>query len=346
MTSCHVSVVIKALNEERHIRAAVESSLRAVAEVGGEVILADSCSTDRTIALASQYPIRVVQLAHAHERCCGIGPQLGYQHALGDYVYILDGDMQLLPGFLAQGLAFLAQHPEAAGVGGRLVELNTTSLEYLERTLRAAAHFSPGQVDRLDCGGLYRRRAIEETGYFSDRNLHGYEEFDLAARLRARGWTLWRLDADAFTHYGHDFAPYRLLMHRWSADYVCGPGELVRAALGQRHLRLVLRGVRELRLYAAVLAWWAVLLTIPLWPLPRLERVSVFAALAAAPLLLMWWRKRSLARAAYAVASWCFNAAGLVRGLLHQRRPPRGPIASRVLKEPLEPTPARREHWA
>src|SRR5439155_3968526 len=120
------------------------------ARVGGEVILADSHSTDRTVELASQYPVRIVQLSNADERCCGIGPQLGFQHARGEYVYILDGDMRMLEGFLPEALTFLAQHPEVGGVGGRLVELNTESLEYRERGLRNAAHLSPGEVDRLD----------------------------------------------------------------------------------------------------------------------------------------------------------------------------------------------------
>jgi glycosyltransferase involved in cell wall biosynthesis len=343
---CLVSIVIKAFNEERNICAAIESSLAAVAEVGGEVVLADSYSTDRTVELASRYPIRIVQLAHADDRCCGAGPQLGYQHAFGEYLYILDGDMRMLRDFLAPALAFLARHPEAAGVGGRLVELNLESLEYRERRLRAAAHLSPGEVDRLDGGGLYRRCAIEESGYFSDRNLHSYEEFDLAVRLRALGWKLWRLPVDAVTHFGHEAPPYSLLMRRWRMGYVCGLGELVRAAAGEPRMRLVLRGMREVWIYAAVLVWWLVLLTIPFWRLPLPARIASFAVLASAPLLLMLWRKRSLARATYSVVSWCFNAAGLVRGLLHRRRAPRAPIPSRVLREPPQALEPRHEHYA
>jgi glycosyltransferase involved in cell wall biosynthesis len=344
---CKVSVVIKALNEEKNICAAIESALAAVAEVGGEVILADSHSSDRTVELASRYPIRVVQLAHPHERCCGAGPQLGYQHSRGEYIYLLDGDMRMVPGFLSQALSFLARHPEAAGVGGRLAELNTESLEYRERGLRAPSHLASGRVDRLDGGGLYRRRAIKEAGYFSDRNLHSYEELDLAVRLRSLGWTLWRIPVDCVTHYGHDAPPYRLLMRRWRSRYVCGLGELVRASVGQPAMRLVLRDVRELRIYAAVLAWWAVLLIVPFWPMPIGLRAASFAALAVAPLAIMFWRKRSIERACYCVASWCFNAAGLARGVLHKRLPPRNFIPSRILKEPLEPSStARREHWA
>jgi GT2 family glycosyltransferase len=338
---CHVSVIIKAFNEEDNICAAIESSLAAVAEVGGEVILADSNSTDRTVELASRYPIRIVQLVHAHERCCGAGPQLGYQHSRGEYVYLMDGDMQMVRGFLPHALVFLAQHPEAAGVAGRLVELNEESLEYRERAARNSAHLAPGEVDRLDGGGLYRRRAIEEAGYLSDRNLHAYEEFDLAVRLRSLGWKLWRLPMDSVTHYGHDAPPYQLLRRRWRARYSWSAGEVLRAAAGRPTQKLVLRGLRELRIYAAVLVWWAVLLGVPFLPVADATRGAVFGAIALAPLAFMAWRKRSLARATYSVVSWCFNAAGLVLGLLASRRPPREPIASVVVHEPSQANEGR-----
>lgn len=343
---CRVSIIIKALNEEPNIGAAIESCLAALADVGGEVILADSASTDGTVQVASRYPVRIVQLASAADRSCGAGPQLGWQHSHGEYVYIMDGDMKMVPGFLEHALSFLAQHPEIAGVAGRVVELNTESLEYRERGERSArieAHRNPGQVDRLDGGGLYRRRAIEEAGYFSDRNLHSYEEFDLAVRLRSLGWKLWRLPFDAVTHYGHDAPPYRLLMRRWKSRYACGLGELVRGAVGQPRMKLVARGLRELRLYLAVLAWWAVLLSVPLWPVPARTAVLAFAGLFAAPFALMTWRKRSITRGVYSVVSWCVHAAGLVRGFLAPRQSPRALIPSLVIQEPLTATRQGRE---
>lgn len=330
---CRVSIVIKALNEEANICAAIESSLQALADVGGEVILADSLSTDRTVELASRYPIRIVQLLQAEHRSCGVGPQLGWQHARGEYVYIMDGDMKMLPGFLEQALSFLAQHPEVGGVGGRVVELNLESMEYRERNSRGAPHMAPGQVDRIDSGGLYRRRAIAESGYFSDRNLHSYEEYDLGARLRALGWKLWRLPVDATTHYGHDAPPYRLLLRRWRTRYACGTGELMRAGMDGPHKKLVLREVRELRLYGAVLLWWLTLLTVPFLPLSAAARTACFVALAATPLAVMTWRKRSLERAAYSVASWCVNSAAMVRGWLAPRIPPTERIPSQIIKE-------------
>ena len=330
---CRVSIIIKALNEERGIEATIESALRAVSAVGGEVILADSCSIDRTVALAKAYPIRIVQLMHADERCCGVGPQLGYQHSRGEFVYILDGDMQMLEGFLEQALAFMMAHPDVAGVGGHVAEKNTVSLEYIARSAQVSTHRFPGSVDRLDGGGLYRRSAIEAAGYFSDRNLHSYEEFDLAIRLRALGWRLWRLPVTVAHHLGHDAPPYRLLLRRWRTHHLCGLGELVRASAGHPRLRLVLQGLREFRLYLAVLVWWVVLLSVPFWLLSASFRLASFCALLIAPVLLMTWRKRSLTKAVYSVVSWCFNAAGLVRGLLRTQRPANEVIFSRILKE-------------
>ena len=342
--ACRVSVVIKCLNEEKRIAVCIESALTAVAAVGGEVVLADSCSTDRTVELAQQYPIRVVQLSHPDERCCGVGPQLGFQHSRGEFVYILDGDMEMKPGFLEQALVFMKEHPEVAGVAGRMLEQNNCSLEYVGRMERAGAHMQPGRVDRLDMGALYRRSAIEAAGYFSDRNLHSYEEFDLAVRLRALGWRLWRLPVDAASHYGHDAPPYQLLVRRWRNGYLWGLGELLRAAAGGPQLRLILKDVRELRLYIATLAWWAVLASVAFWPGSPTFRLISVACLALAPLGLMTWRKKSMTKALYSVVSWSFYATGLIRGFSRVQRPPREAIASRILREPGSsmPNPAGR----
>ena len=330
---CAVSIIIKALNEEPNITEAIESALRAVELVGGEVILADSCSTDRTVALAAQFPIRIVQLSIPGERCCGIGPQLGYQHSLGEFVYILDGDMQLVARFLPEALAFMRKHPDAASVGGRVIETNMESLEYVARRDRASQHMNSGLVDRLDGGGLYRRTAIEEVGYLSNRNLHSYEEFDLATRLRAKGWKLWRLPVDAVTHHGHDTPPYQLLVRRWRNNYLSGIGELVRAAWGTPHITLTLKGLRELRIYAVVLVWWMLLLGVHFTSLPGITAALASCVFLVTPIFLMTLRKKSLSKAVFSVVSWCFCTAGLLRGLGHRQRSPDGLISSTVIRD-------------
>lgn len=336
--SCKVTIVIKALNEAQHIVAAVESALKAVASVGGEVVLADSCSTDRTVELASAFPVRIVQLKHAKERCCGIGPQLGYQHSHGEYVYILDGDMQMIDGFLPQAIAYMDGHPDIGGVGGRVVEMNTSSLEYRRRTENAADHMHEGQVDRLDMGGLYRRTAIDQAGYFSDRNLHSYEELDLALRLRSHGWKLWRIGVDAVRHHGHDSPPYALLKRRWATGYICGLGELLRASWSNPRFPLLWAAAHELRLYAAVMLWMLLLLLILVWPMDAAGKAYAFLAVFLFPVAMATWRKRSVYKAVYSVVSWIVNTFGLIRGLSHRREPATMRIDSILVADQIRST--------
>ena len=54
-------------------------------EVMGEVILADSASTDRTIEIAAKYPIKIVTLQPVEDRSCGTGVQLAYQYSAGRF---------------------------------------------------------------------------------------------------------------------------------------------------------------------------------------------------------------------------------------------------------------------
>ena len=326
-----VSVIIKALNEERHIAAAIESALQAVVPFDGEVILADSCSTDLTVAIAQAYPVKIARLVHPEERCCGIGAQLGFQYAEGEYLYILDGDMELRADFLAAAIRTLDQDVTLAGVGGLVVEHSLSSIEYQARHARTPANLKPGVVDRLDGGGLYRRSAIEATGYLTNRNLHAYEEFELAVRLRARGYRLCRIAMEAVDHYGHTLPAHQLLMRRWHSRYICGTGELLLCSKGEPHLPMVVRELGELRLYTAVLAWWCILLLILVWPMSLLLKIGSFTSLLIGPWFLMALKKRSFVHASYSLASWNVHAAGLLRGLFLHRVAPTQPIEAELL---------------
>lgn len=328
-----VSVIIKALNEERRIASAIESALLAVAPFGGEVILADSHSTDRTVDIAAGYPIKIARLANPEERCCGIGAQLGFQQAQGDFIYILDGDMTLRAKFLAAALSALEQDSSLAGVGGLVVEHSLDSLEYRGRQQRAPSNLKPGIVDRLDGGGLYRRSAVEAIGYLTNRNLHSYEEFELAVRLRAQGYRLCRLPLEAVDHFGHTIPAHKLLMRRWKSRYICGLGELLRSAWGAPYFPLIWRELGELHLYLLVMLWWISLAGCLLLPVSALAKSGVFAVVAIAPWLLMILKKRSIIQASYSLASWNVHAAGLVRGFF-------SPLVSPILRIDEEIVPA------
>lgn len=326
-----IVVGIKTLNEERHVARAIESALAAVRPFAGKVVLADSGSVDATIEIARRYPIEIVQLANTSEKCCGAGAQLAFQAASdadADFFYLLDGDMVLDAEFVKTALERLHGNPRIAGVSGVVVQCNSTSQDFRIREQKTS--YEEATVDRLDCGGLYRVAAIASVNYFADRNLHAFEEFELGARLTTQGWRLLRLGQLAVYHYGHVTGGYRLLWRRLMTGYAGGAGEVLRAALGQPHLKAVLLRLRHLHVGVAVIAWWVALIGAVVsaaWVLLGLLMVAAWAGLA--------YRRRSPGLGLYCLLSWNVGTIALIGGLFQRRVSPAKPLAFRRLQSSI-----------
>ncbi|MCB1498896.1 MAG: glycosyltransferase [Bauldia sp.] len=332
-----VSVIIKTLNEEAHIAQAIESALKAVAPFDGDVTVVDSISSDHTVAIAARYPIRVISLAAPSDRSCGIGPELGYRESPGEYVYLLDGDMELDADFLREAVSRLDTDSGLAGVGGRIEDVHSDDIDSKVRIQRAAGH-TAGAADRLNGGGLYRRSAIEQLGYLGDRNLHSFEEFDLGARLLGRGWRIIRLDRRAVRHFGYTVNPYRLLLRRFRTGYIFGTGEIVRASISAGYTGSLVR-LRGLGIAAGLLVFWSMVIVIALagagW---MAGLVAVAVPLVAVGVMSL--RRRSLEIGVYSVVAWHASALGLLVGFLRPRTSPTAPIRSRLLRTPVSPLAA------
>lgn len=83
------SIYILTYNEELDIAACIESAL-----LSDDVIVVDSCSSDRTVAIAEQYPVRVVQHpfeSHGKQRTWML-ETLPPKH---EWVYILEADERM-----------------------------------------------------------------------------------------------------------------------------------------------------------------------------------------------------------------------------------------------------------
>ena len=331
-----LSIVIKALNEEKNIERAVRSALVALDALGkpGEVILADSLSSDRTVDVAAKFPIRIVQLVAPMDRSCGAGAQLGYQIALGEFIYILDGDMEICPEFLPAALAELHADPALAGVAGLVEEMHLENFAFKNRSQRTGTTQADHRLDSLDMGGLYRRDAVAPTGYLTDRNLHAFEEFDLGARLRVAGWRLCRLATPSVRHFGHTDDSITLLLRRWRSGYALGHGELLRAAIGRPQFWFVLTRLRVFKLQFGMLAAWGLaLLLASVWNLGWLGFVAILVTGYALAIIAMALRKRSFRGALFSLVSWHVGLAGLVRGFCRLRRTdPEKPMLFRVLQ--------------
>lgn len=324
-----LSVVIKALNEAEKIEACLRSVLAVTDAATTEIIVADSLSDDETVAIASRFPVKVVQLARREDRGCGSAAQLGFQYARGKRLLLLDGDMELDPAFLPAAQAALDADPGLAGVAGLVVD-RVMTMEFRRRNQNPDRTAKPGLLDHLNGGGLFRMDAIKPFGFFTDRNLHAFEELDLGLRLTAAGWRLRRLNLPSVYHYGHSIAAFPLLLQRWHTGYLRGHGELLRSKWGTD---LRWRCVRGARLSFAAILWWIVLVALLagtfISPFPAICGGALAVALLG-PALVQSLRKDSFAMGLYSIALINFHAAGLLAGLFARRVDPKQPIDSTI----------------
>src|SRR5438552_71526 len=103
-----LSVVIIARNEEAYIAQCIEAVLAATASFQAcDMVLVDSHSDDRTVAIASTYPIRTVCLSAAQRCCPALGRHVGARLTQGEYVLFVDGDSTMAPQWVDTALSVL-----------------------------------------------------------------------------------------------------------------------------------------------------------------------------------------------------------------------------------------------
>ncbi len=325
-----ISVIIKTFNEQDGIAATIESIRNSLHAYPYEIIVADSLSQDKTQQIATDLGVKVVSLQNPDDRCCGVGHQLGYVHSNKDskYLLLLDGDMELKQEFIDVAIPFLEENTDYAAVAGRVEMDEAQNHEFKIRKQRIHLIYPLGDVDHLGGGGLYRRSAIEEIGYLTNRNLHSFEEAELGLRLNQAGFKLHRLDVPYFFHHSYDMSTMQLLKNRWKSKSLMGWGELLRSAYGQPYFKGAFRNVKSASIFTLyLLGLFLSLLTLQ----------PILIGLAVAPLclfiLLKALKNRSLAVGLTSAMSMTAFSAGLVRGLFASQKDPHQAPDSTVINE-------------
>lgn len=319
-----VTILVKALNEEARIAACLEAALREARSVGGDVLLVDSLSTDRTVEIARQYPVRIVQFKNVADRGCGAAVQLGYQYVdpATPFLYVLDADMILEAGFIKKALSVLESDTGLAGVCGRLVDSRVLNTHDRRRLEAADRQDDDEFVDEMGGGGLYRSLAIQQVGYLAHRWLAAYEEFELGARLRNAGWRMKRLKDVAVVHEGHQESDLMTFVRLWRNGRAMAGGELIRSALNKPWFGRVIKKMAYI--FVAPICYLS--FAFPLDDL--LEKlVSLFFA-AILLFVFMLVRKRDLSSAAYSFVAWHFYGLSSVFGFFKKIRNPEEVVES------------------
>lgn len=194
---CALTVVLIGRNEEQFIGGAIESVLAAKDRVPTlEIIFVDSASTDRSVEIARQYPVRILQLKPEWPRCVAAGRYIGYLHSHGKYIFFQDGDSNVESDWLIKAIDFMEANQEFGAIAGVLDE------EYIDAA--GNYHGSVPNVFHQDLtkevcevkhlGGIafYRRQAMKIAGPVNP-HLPTAEDHELCMRIRNSGYKLARI---------------------------------------------------------------------------------------------------------------------------------------------------------
>ncbi len=96
--------------------AAAEDAVQAGIMGTVEYILADSASTDRTVAIASQFPVRIVRLEPSWPLSCSAGCYIGIGEARGTFAAIINTDMTVDRRFFTDIIPYFS--PDVGAVSG------------------------------------------------------------------------------------------------------------------------------------------------------------------------------------------------------------------------------------
>lgn len=201
-----VSAVMIFLNGERFIREAIDSVL-AQTFTDWELLLVDDGSTDGSTAIAlsyvAQHPGKVHYLEHAQHKNRGMSASrnLGFRHARGAYLALLDADDVWLPQKFERQVEFMNAHADVAMVFGRTEYWHswTGRAEDLSRDHVPAHGFpaatygpttlstrvyplGPGTAPSL-CSLLIRAEAMEKIGGFEESFKGFYEDQAFLAKM-------------------------------------------------------------------------------------------------------------------------------------------------------------------
>lgn len=207
-----VSVIVTTKNSESFLENCLRS-VKAQTYEPVELLLVDNFSTDRTMEIARRYADRVI--VAGPER----SPQrnLGVKNATGEFVVIIDSDMELAPDLLAECVRLLRTDPLAVAV---IIPEESFGEGFWARCKRLERSFYQG-VSWMEAARFFRKSAYQEAGGYDETMVSG-EDWDLSQRVERVGKllrsqacilhnegriNLWRTIKKKYYYAGH-FATY------------------------------------------------------------------------------------------------------------------------------------------
>jgi glycosyltransferase involved in cell wall biosynthesis len=185
VTGTRVSVVVPTRNSGRTLDACL-ASIRAQDHPDLELLVVDNDSSDDTLAIARRHAHRVE--CHGPERSAQRNH--GTRVASGDVVMFVDSDMVLDRTVVSEAVAVLDRDRT---VGAIIVDEVAVGEGWFVRCRVLEKELCVGDPS-VEAGRVFRRAAVDAVGGY-DESLYACEDWDLADRVAAQGWSVGRVQA-------------------------------------------------------------------------------------------------------------------------------------------------------
>jgi GT2 family glycosyltransferase len=196
-----VGVVAIGRNEGERLRLCLESVVQDTTVRG--VVYVDSDSTDGSVALAQSLGVEVVHLDLTQKFTAARARNAGYRRLLQlhpdlRYVQFVDGDCEVMAGWLQRALAEITQDSALAVVCGRRKERHP---EYSVYNKLCDLEWDTPVGEAVACGGdaLMKVEALERVNGYREDLIAG-EEPEMCYRMRQLGYRIVRLDLEMTLH--------------------------------------------------------------------------------------------------------------------------------------------------
>lgn len=194
-----VGLVAIGRNEGERLRQCLLSVIGKVAHV----VYVDSGSTDGSLELARSLGVDVVKLDLSTPFTAARARNVGFAHLLQkdtqiEFVQFVDGDCEVVEGWIESALAQLEAQSNVAVVCGRRRERLPEQSIY-NRLCDMEWDTPIGEAKA--CGGdaMMRVKAFQQVGGFNPALIAG-EEPELCVRLRQKEWKILRINAEMTLH--------------------------------------------------------------------------------------------------------------------------------------------------
>ena len=212
-----VSLYIPCYNAGKFLDESLEGALRQTYPID-EIIVVDDGSTDDTAAKALKHNVRII--SHDGNKGLGAARNTALANINSEFVASLDADCVPSPDWLERLMKNFTNE-RIAGVGGKLVERNTSSLADRWRAVYMRQHWgdSWNGIPRFLFGSnnVFRKDALLKAGMYNTAHREGGEDYDISLRLKAKGYSLIYEPAARAEHIRTDTLRSVLRTHwRWT----------------------------------------------------------------------------------------------------------------------------------